>query len=50
MESTDPFCTAAGELAAAATPRKALYARLEPLLAEHTVVAPEEAEVAAGPR
>ena len=28
MESTDHFCTAAGELAAAATPRTALYARL----------------------
>src|SRR6202453_1524876 len=28
MESTDHFCTAAGELAAAAMPRTALYARL----------------------
>jgi DNA-binding transcriptional MocR family regulator len=28
MESTDPVCTAAGELAATATPRTALYAQL----------------------
>jgi DNA-binding GntR family transcriptional regulator len=28
MESTDHFCTAAGPLAAAATPRTSLYAQL----------------------